>query len=125
MEWEVFKLNQSGGRTAPFVSIGRGQLDFNAVSCELVNDTGEYKFAQILTGKERGKAVVAVKFLTDYEDNCIPIRRKTTQDGKPIQGMTIRNKDAIERLFGKDGSNNGMVRHRVEPVGDNILKIID
>ncbi len=125
MEWEVFKLDQTGGRTAPFVSIGRGQLDFNAVACELVGDYGEYKFAQILTGKERGKTVVAVKFLREYEENSITIKRKVQQNGKSIQGMTVRNKDAIERLFGKDGSNKGMVRHKVEPIGENILKIID
>lgn len=125
MEWEVFKLNQTGGRTAPFVSIGRGQLDFNAAACKLVNDSGEYKYAQILKGKEGGRAVVAVKFLKEYEENSIPIKRKSQQNGKSIQGMTVRNKDAIESLFGKDGKNDGMVRHKVEPVEENILKIVD
>ena len=124
MEWEVFKLNQTGGRTAPFVSIGRGTLDFSQAACELINDNGSYKYAQILTGKEKGKAVVAVKFLTEYEDNCIPIKRKQV-NGKILQGMTVRNKDAIEKLFGKDGANEGMVRHKVEPIGENVLKIID
>ncbi len=124
MEWEVFKLKQTGGRTAPFVSIGRGALDFSQAACELINDNGAYKYAQILTGKEKGKAVVAVKFLTDYEDNCIPVKRKQIE-GKTISGMTVRNKDAIEQLFGKDGANKGMVRHKVEPISDNILKIID
>ena len=124
MEWEIFSLKQTGGRTAPFVSIGRGTLDFSQSACELVNDIGEYKYAQILTGKEKGKTVVGVKFLNDYEENSIPIKRKK-QNGKIISGMTIRNKDAIERLFGKDGANNGMVRHQVVPAGDNILKIID
>lgn len=124
MEWEVFKLRETGGRTTPFVSIGRGTLDFSQAACELINDNGTYKYAQILTGKEKGKAVVAVKFVTEYADNCIPIKRKTVE-GKTISGMTVRNKDAIERLFGKDGSNKGMVRHKVEPIGDNILKIID
>ena len=124
MEWEVFTLKQTGGRTAPFVSIGRGTLDFSQAACELVNDTGKYKYAQILTAKEKGKAVVGVKFLTDYEENSIPIKRKIV-NGKPVAGMTVRNKDAIERLFGKDGANKGMVRHQVTPAGDNILKIID
>ena len=124
MEWEVFNLKQTGGRTAPFVSIGRGTLDFSQAACELINDDGSYKFAQLLTGKDKGKAVVAVKFLKEYEDNCIPVKRKKI-NGKVLQGMTVRNKDAIERLFGKDGANNGMVRHKVEPVGENILKIID
>lgn len=124
MEWEVFELKQTGGRTAPFVSIGRGALDFSQAACELVGDNGQYKYAQILTGKERGKVVVAVKFLTDYEDNSIPIKRKQAE-GKTISGMTVRNKDAIERLFGKDGANKGMVRHKVEPINDNMLKIID
>ena len=55
MEWEIFSLKQTGGRTAPFVSIGRGTLDFSQSACELVNDIGEYKYAQILTGKEKGK----------------------------------------------------------------------
>ena len=124
MEWEVFKLKQTGGRTAPFVSIGRGTLDFSQAACELVGDNGQYKYAQILTGKEKGKAVVAVKFLEEYTDNCIPIKRKKA-DGKVLNGMTVRNKDAIESLFGIDGSNKGMVRHKVEPIGENILKIID
>ena len=125
MEWEIFKIKETGGKNVPFVSIGRGQLDFNAVACNLVNDDGSYKFAQILKGKENGKAVVAVKFLCDYEDNCIPIKRKVMKNGTTIQGMTVRNKDAIETLFGKDGANEGMVRHKVEPVGENILKIVD
>ncbi len=124
MEWEVFSIKQTGGRTAPFVSIGRGALDFSQAACELINDDGSYKYAQILTGKEKGKAVVAVKFLTDYEDNCIPIKRKRQGD-KTISGMTVRNKDAIEKLFGIDGANKGMVRHKVEPIGANILKIVD
>ena len=124
MEWEVFKLKQSGGRTAPFVSIGRGTLDFSQAACELINDNGSYKYAQILTGKEKGKAVVAVKFLEEYTDNCIPIKRKQA-GGKIISGISVRNKDAIEQLFGKDGANKGMVRHKVEPIGPNMLKIID
>ena len=124
MEWEVFKLKQTGGRTAPFVSIGRGTLDFSQAACELVGDNGQYKYAQILTGKEKGKAVVAVKFLEEYADNCIPIKRKK-QEGKIISGMSVRNKDAIEKLFGIDGANKGMVRHKVEPVAENILKIMD
>lgn len=124
MEWKIFELKESGGRTAPFVSIGRGTLDFSQAACELINDSGKYKYAQILTGKEGGKTVAAVRFLEEYAENCIPIKRKVV-NGKPIAGMTVRNKDAIERLFGKDGANKGMVRHKVEPVDENILKIID
>ena len=124
MEWQVVKVKQSGGRTAPFVSIGRGQLDFSANACELVNDIGQYKYAQFLKGKENGRAVVAVKFLTEFESDAIPVKRKNIS-GKEVQGMTVRNKGIVEELFGKDGSNNGMVRHGVELVDDNILKIID
>jgi len=124
MEWEIFKLKETGGRTAPFVSIGRGTLDFSQAACELIEDDGKYKYAQIYTGKENGKAVVAVKFLEDYEDDCIPVKRKII-NGKIVSGMTVRNKDAIERLFGKDGANKGMVRHKVQPIGKNMLKIID
>jgi hypothetical protein len=124
MEWNVVTVNETGGKTVPFVSIGRGTLDFSQAACELINDDGGYKFAQLLTGKENGKAVVAVKFLTEYEENCIPIKRKVLK-GKTVSGMTVRNKEAIEKLFGKDGSNKGMVRHKVEPIGNNMLKIID
>ncbi len=124
MEWQVVKVKQSGGRTAPFASIGRGQLDFSANACELVNDIGQYKYAQFLKGKENGRAVVAVKFLTEFENDAIPVKRKNIS-GKEVQGMTVRNKGIVEELFGKDGSNNGMVRHGVELVDDNILKIID
>ena len=124
MEWQVVTIEQTSGNAIPFVSIGRGQLDFNAEACKLVNDNGNYTYAQLLTGREKGKTVVGVKFLEEYEENAIVIRRKVV-NGKQITGMTIRNKGTVEKLFGKDGSNKGMVRHKVELVGDNILKIID
>jgi hypothetical protein len=127
MIWEVVKIDQTSGKTVPFVSIGRGMLDFNAVACELVNDNGSYKFAQLFTGKEKGKPVVAVKFLEEYIENSIPIKRKTTKEGKIIKGMTIANKGVVEELFGKEGKNNGMLRHKVELVKDeeNMLRILD
>ena len=124
MEWNVVKISQTSGNNVPFVSIGRGQLDFNAVACSLVDDCGQYKYAQLLTGKEKGKTVVAVKFLQDHEPDTIPVKRKT-QNGKPIKGMTIVNKGIISNLFGKNGSNDGMIRYSVELIDNNILKIIE
>jgi hypothetical protein len=123
-EWKVFKLKESDGKTAPFVSIGRGTLDFSQAACALINDNGRYRYAQILTRIENGKTVAAVSFLEDYAEDCIPVKRKVIK-GKQVAGMTVRNKNAIERLFGKDGVNEGMVRHKVEPIGENMLKIID
>ena len=124
MEWNVVKIDQTKGNNAPFVSIGRGQLDFNAVACELVGDDGSYKYAQFLRGKDKGKPVIAVKFLTEYEEDSIPITRKVQKE-KVIAGMTVRNKGIVEELFGKDGANDGMVRHGVERVGESMLKILD
>lgn len=124
MEWNVVKISQTSGNNVPFVSIGRGQLDFNAVACELVGDCGDYKFAQLLTGKEKGKTVVAVKFLKEAEANTIPIKRKK-QNGKIIKGITVVNKGVISDLFGKNGSNEGMVRYSVELIAEDMLKIID
>lgn len=123
MEWEIVKIDQTKGNNAPFVSIGRGQLDFNAVACDLVRDDGSYKFAQLLTGKDKGKTIVAVKFLKEFETNTIPIKRKS-QNGKSIKGMTVALKGVISDLFGKDGSNDGMVRYGVELIGENMLKIL-
>jgi len=124
MKWEVVKIKQEDGRSSAFVSIGRGQLDFNAESCKLVGDTGNFKFAQLLTAQENGKVVIAVKFLEEYEENCIIIRRKSV-DGKVIQGMTVRNKGTIEKIFGKNGVKEGMTRYPVTLVEKNILKIVD
>ena len=123
MEWNVVRINQVGGNNVPFVSIGRGQLDFSTVACELVGDVGQYKYAQLLTGKENGKTVVAVKFLENYENDTIPIKRKS-QNGKAIKGMTIANKGVVTELFGKDGKNEGMIRYGVELIGNNMLKIL-
>ena len=125
MDWEVFQLKGTDGRSAPFVSIGRGAIDFSQSACKLINDNGDYKFAQILIKREGMKTLIAVKFLKEYEDNCIQITRKKDKNGKQIAGMTVRNKDAIERLFGKDSSNNGVVRHKVEPIDKNTLRILD
>ena len=124
MEWNVVKISQTSGNNVPFVSIGRGQLDFNAVACDLINDCGDYRFAQLLTGKENGKTVVAVKFLKEADTNTIPIKRKT-QNGKPIKGINVTNKGVISELFGKNGSNDGMVRYSVELFAENMLKILD
>ena len=127
MEWQVVNIESNSGNNIPFVSIGRGTLDFNAVACDLVNDDGSYCYAQLLTGKEKnGKVVVAVKFLKQYEPNTIKIKRKT-QNGKPIKGMAIVNKGIIEKLFGKDGANEGRARYSVEKVDENtfdMLKIV-
>ena len=124
MEWQIIEVKNESGKTIPFVSIGRGQLDFNAEACKLVNDTGEYRFAQLLKASENGKLVIAVKFLTEYEINSIAIVRKNN-NGKVIKGMTIRNKSAIQSLYGQEGINNGVKRHSVELVDKNILKILD
>ena len=124
MEWNVVKISQTSGNTIPFVSIGRGQLDFNAVACDLLKDNGNYKFAQLLTAKEKGKTCVAVKFFENYESDTIIIKRKV-HNGKTIKGMTIVNKGVISDLFGKNGKNDGMVRYAVELIAPNMLKIID
>ena len=123
MEWDVVTIEETSGNNVAFVSIGRGQLDFSAVACELVGDNGQYKYVKLLTAKEDGKPIVGVKFLIDPEPNTLPIKRKE-QKGRKIKGMLVANKGVIEKLFGKDGANNGMVRHKVcladEPT---ILKI--
>ena len=123
MEWNIVKIDQTKGNNVPFVSIGRGQLDFNAVACDLVKDDGSYRYAQLLTAKENGKTVVAVKFLIEPEIDTIPIKRKS-QKGKSIKGMTVVNKGVISDLFGKDGSNDSMVRYRVELIAESMLKIL-
>ncbi|MDE6441580.1 MAG: hypothetical protein K2L12_02355 [Clostridia bacterium] len=124
MEWQVVKIKQADGRSSAFVSIGRGQFDFNAEACKLVGDTGNFKFAQLLTAQEDGKVVVAVKFLEEDGEDRVAIRRKNI-DGKIIQGMTVRHKGTIEKLFGKNGVKQGMTRYPVTLVAKNTLKIID
>ena len=64
MEWNIVKIKQTSGNNVPFVSIGRGQMDFSAVACSLIDDNGSYRYAQLLTAKDKGKTIVAVKFLT-------------------------------------------------------------
>lgn len=124
MEWQIVKVKQTSGKNVPFVSIGRGQISFNAAACDLVNDNGNYRYAQLLKGKEQGKTIVAVKFFNEHESDTIPIKR-AKNNGKIIKGMTIANKGTITELFGKNGSNEGMSRYNVELIDDNILKIID
>lgn len=124
MEWNVVKISRTSGNTVPFVSIGRGQLDFNTVACDLVNDNGNYKYAKLLTAKDKGKTVVAVKFLENYENDTIVIKRKV-QNGKTIKGMTVVNKGIISDLFGKNGKNEGMVRYSVELIAPDMLKILE
>lgn len=124
MEWSVVRIKQTSGKNVPFVSIGRGQMDFNAAACKLINDEGQYKFAKILTGRENGKTVVAVRFLCEAESDTIAIKRKN-HDGKIIQGMTIANKGVMKDLFGEYGVNEGMDRRKVELIESDMLKILD
>ena len=124
MEWNIVKINQTSGNNVPFVSIGRGQMDFNAVACDLVKDDGMFKFAQICTAKDNGKLVIAVRFLEHYEEDTIPIKRKM-QNGKKIKGMTIANKGVMSDLFGKKGVNDGMIRYSVRLIERNMLQIVE
>ena len=122
--WSEVEIPQTSGKNIPFVSIGRGQLDFNAAACDLVNDDGNsYRYAKLLTAKENGKTVVAVRFLEESEPNTIHITRKA-QHGKPIKGMTVVNKGTVSMLFGKDGAQDGATRYKVEKIDHNMLKII-
>ena len=123
MEWQVVNIKQTDGRSSAFVSMGRGQLDFNSEACKLVEDSGKFKYAQLLTAQENGKVVYAVKFLEECEENCIAISRKSV-GGKRIQGMTVRNKGTIEKIFGKNGVKPAMTRYPVALVEKNILKIL-
>ena len=75
MEWDVVAIEETSGNNVAFVSIGRGQLDFSAVACELVGDNGQYKYVKLLTAKEDGKPIVGVKFLIDPEPNTLPIKK--------------------------------------------------
>ena len=124
MEWKVIQIKETSGRNVPFVSIGRGQMDFNAVACDLVGDTGQFKYAQLLENSEKGKPIIAVRFLENVAMDSIPIKRKM-QNGKTIKGMTVVNKGTISDVFGKRGSKDGMVRYSVELVEPNVLMIID
>ena len=125
MEWTVVEIAPTSGKNVAFVSIGRGRLEFSAAACDLVGDKGQYKFARLFTGKEKGKTSVAVKFLQEAESNTIAIQRKKQKDGSSINGMTVVNKGVISKLFGKNGDNDGMVRYGVEKIGDDMLKILE
>ena len=125
MEWNVVTVDQNSGKNSAFVSIGRGQLDFSKQACKLVNDEGQYKYAKLFTGKENNKTVVGVKFLAEYESDSIEIKRKV-HNGVQIAGMIVANKGVIEKLFGRKGINEGMIRHKVETTDDPaMLKIVD
>ena len=123
--WSEVEIPQTSGKNIPFVSIGRGQLDFNAAACDLVNDDGiSYRFAKLFTAQENSRTVVGIKFLNESEKNTIHITRKA-QNGKQIKGITVVNKGTVSKLFGKNGEQNGAIRYKVEKICDNMLKIID
>ena len=125
-EWKVVTPEVSKGRKAPFVSIGRGKLDFNAAACDLVGDDGSYTHAQILEAKDGNKTIVGVRFFKEFQPGCIAVTRKKMADGRLIAGLSIAQKGTIERLFGKDGRNEGTIRKsvRLDP-DDNVLIIED
>ena len=125
MEWNVVSIKKTTeGNKAPFASIGRGSVNFNAAACELLGDYNKFKYAQFLTAKgKNGKLIVGVKFLEEHEDNSIEISRKKYSDGKLVSGMTISHKGAVKEVFGAKGVIKGTERHSVSYEGDNILII--
>jgi hypothetical protein len=62
-------------------------------------------------------------FLENHEANTIRVTRKY-HHGKPIKGLTVVNKGIVSTLFGKDGSQDGSTRFKVEKIDNNMLKII-
>ena len=125
MNWTVVKITKNGGNKIPFVSIGNGRLEFNAVACELINERGQYQYAQLLTGTdESGNTVNAVRFLESNEEETIKITRKV-QKGKPIRGMTVSHKSAIQNTFGQKVVKQGTKRYGVKKVDNNTLMIIE
>lgn len=124
IEWKEVELKPRTSRNAPFISIGRGGIDVNAVACDLVGDTGQYTHAKLLKAGE----MIGIQFLTKEDVNAIMIRRKSkTKNGKQIKGITFRNKEAILRVFGSVGIKDSTSRFAVkkDPDHENILIVTD
>lgn len=129
MEWNLVKIDSQDGKNAPFVSIGRGKLEFSAKACKLLEEASgrnylDYKYAQIYTGSEKGKVAIAVKFLVEYKEDSLEVTHKVAK-GNPITSMIIQSKGTIQRVFGAINANDTMIRRNVEICGEDMLRICD
>lgn len=125
MNWETVKIeNANKGRTMPYASVGFGRISLSAAACELLGDYNQYKYVEFLTARENGKLRIGIKFLKEDTSNSITIKRRKQKDGKPVGGMDIAQKNAVEKLFGITGTANKATRFDVKKYGDNILGIL-
>ncbi len=125
MDWTTVKITpDKGGRHTPFASVGFGKISLNAAACELIENEEQYSYAELLVGKKNNKKCVGVRLLKTKIQHSIPIKRKVA-DGKPIKGITIEHKAAIEELFSLTGVARKATRYNVEKDKDedNVLII--
>lgn len=121
MEWNIVDIKLNGGEH-PTVTVGEGKFDFNGAACDLINDNGGYRFAQLLTMVEGADTSVAVRFLNEPADGAVPIRRKG-QDGGEIKGITVDDNGIVSDALIAASHCEAPARYNVELLDDNTLVI--
>ncbi len=124
MKWEVVKV-QSRERnlrsgSAPYASVGFGRIALNITACSLIENYEQYKYAELLKGRQRSKLCIGVRFLLEDErtPNSLPLRRRM-RNGIPTGGFDIHGKQITEELFGPAASASKSTRYNVAKDDEN------
>lgn len=123
MEWKLIQIDQ---KQSPMVTVEPGRFVFNAAAGELVHDDGSYCYAQFFSARESWRTVMAVKFLTEPQDNCLPLMRLSRTEDFPGE-IVVQDSGIISAQFLKEKQHERDVslRFAVERIDESMLKIAD
>ena len=118
MKWEVVKVSNTerprGRQSAPYASVGFSRISLNTAACALIDNHFQYKYAELLKGRQKNKLCIGVRFLREEEKtpNAIPFKMRL-RNGAPSGGYSINGKKIAEELFGPAASASKVIKYSV------------
>lgn len=110
--FDVVVPNNSTRTNYPFVSVGNGRIEFSSNVVDELKNYKRIKYAEVHYGIKKesvNKDCVAIRFYEDKTQNSFSVSPKK-QNGKPIKGFYISNKELVKTVFGEIGLANKMTR---------------
>ena len=113
MAWEVVKVDDSVVvRGSPRATVGYGRISLNVSACNLLPDSVNYKFAELLMDKSKRPTEYGIRFLKENTQDSLVIKRKVIK-GKTVGGVEISSMEHLGKLFGEEGRNKFSTHYSV------------
>lgn len=123
MKFETIHPDNAKRTNFPFISVGNGRLEINAIACNQLKRSKRFNWAEISIGERKDEMCLAIRFYEKQTKDSFMVSKKIVKD-KQLNSLYISNKQLLKDVFGSNGIANKMTRYSdvaVDSVNDLIL----